>query len=338
MTLLTSAQNLYKLARAVTRGMLSYLPGFDLFLIKHRGGGGTESPRYCYSIWLRHLTMAYKNGLSTAPATVAELGPGDSVGVGMAALLTGSERYWALDVIRYTDTKRNLDVFNGLIDLVRGRAPIPNGNELAEVQPHLDSYDFPADVLTHQRLATALSPSRLDRLRRATLALGAHPEPREAFLSYMSSWDDGAHIREGSVDAIFSQAVLEHVDDLAATYKAMHAWLKPGGYMSHQIDFRSHHLTRAWNGHWAVSDFQWSLMRGNRAYFLNREPCSRHLELLSKLGFTVVCEQRVIDSTGIRRGALAARFRHLSDQDLETSGLFVQALKSKGRGEDCIAL
>ena len=332
MTLLTSAQNLYKVARGVTRGMLSYVPSLDLFLIKNRGGGGTDSPRYCYSIWLRHLTMAYKNGLSTAPATVAELGPGDSVGVGLAALLTGSERYWALDVIRYTDAKRNLEIFDGLIDLVRNRASIPNDMEFAEVQPSLRSYGFPTEILTHQRLETALSPTRLELLRRATLALGADSEPEDTCLSYMSSWDDGAHIRAGSVDAIFSQAVLEHVDDLAATYKAMHAWLKPGGYMSHQIDFRSHNLTQAWNGHWGVSDFQWSLMRGKRAYFLNREPCSRHLELLSELRFTVVGEHRVIDPTGIRRRALAARFQDLSDQDLETSGLFVQALKNKEPG------
>src|SRR2546425_8934260 len=151
MTLLTSAQNLYKVARGVTRGMLSYVPSLDLFLIKNRGGGGTDSPRYCYSIWLRHLTMAYKNGLSTAPATVAELGPGDSVGVGLAALLTGSERYWALDVIRYTDAKRNLEIFDGLIDLVRNRASIPNDMEFAEVQPSLRSYGFPTEILTHQR-------------------------------------------------------------------------------------------------------------------------------------------------------------------------------------------
>src|SRR5438876_3565879 len=328
MTPLRSGQNLLRLARKVTRGMLSYVPGVDGFLIKRRAGGGTGSPRYCYSIWLRHLAMAQRHGLSTAPATVAELGPGDSVGVGLAALLTGSQRYWALDVLSYTNAKRNLEIFDGLIDLVRNRAPIPNGNELGEVQPTLDSYAFPADILTPQRLAVALSPDRLERLRRAILALGAHPEPEDALLSYISSWDDGAHIRQGSVDAIFSQAVLEHVDDLAATYKAMYDWLKPGGYISHQIDFRSHNLTEAWNGHWAVPDFQWGLMRGKRAYFLNREPCSRHLELISELGFSVVGEHRIINQTGIQRQALAERFRHLSDQDLETSGLFVQALKS----------
>src|SRR5690242_6794043 len=103
-----STSNIYKLSRGMARGMLSHVPGFERFLTKLRGGGGTRSPRYCYSIWLRHLAMAREHGLSTAPATVAELGPGDSVGVGLAALLTGSERYWALDVLSYTNSERNL--------------------------------------------------------------------------------------------------------------------------------------------------------------------------------------------------------------------------------------
>src|SRR2546430_1461739 len=129
------ARNLYKLARTVTRGMLSYVPGFDQFLTKRRAGGGTASPRYCYSIWLRHLTMAHVHGLSTTPMTVAELGPGDSLGVGLAALLTGTERYRALDVVTYLNIERNLEIFDGLIDLLRNRTPIPDDSEFPEAKP-----------------------------------------------------------------------------------------------------------------------------------------------------------------------------------------------------------
>jgi hypothetical protein len=323
-----SAQDLLLLARIVTRGMLSYVPGVDRFLIKRGGGGGTGSPRYCYSVWLRHLVMAKKHGLPTPPQTLAELGPGDSVGVGLAALLAGTQRYRALDVMSYPNTSRNLEVFDELVDLLRNHTPIPNEEEFAELLPRLSSYEFPADILTNQHLSVTMSPDRLEHLRKAILELRNHPRSKEAPLSYISSWDDEGHIRRESVDAILSQAVLEHVDDLSATYGAMWAWLKPGGYMSHQIDFRSHDLTQAWNGHWAVSDFQWKLMRGKRAFYLNREPCSRHLELLSAFGFTVVGKHRSRTPTDIPRAALAERFKHLSDHDLETSGLFVQARKS----------
>jgi hypothetical protein len=46
-----------------------------------------------------------------------------------------------------------------------------------------------------------------------------------------------------SLDLVFSQAVLEHVDDPEETYKTMVAWLKPSGYASHVIDFSAHYLS-----------------------------------------------------------------------------------------------
>ena len=38
------------------------------------------------------------------------------------------------------------------------------------------------------------------------------------------------------MDFLYSQAVLEHVEDLDNTYKAMQKWLKPSGFISHTID------------------------------------------------------------------------------------------------------
>src|SRR5437870_3647895 len=247
------------LTKALLVGLLTYLPGFRT-IARRRGGGGTASPRYCYSVWLRHLVMAAEAGLPTSLSTVAELGPGDSVGVGLAALLSGADRYWALDLVSYASPERNLAIFDGLVDLFNQRAPIPDEVEFAEIQPTLNVYHFPANTLTEERLTLALAPARQRRLRTAVRALGV--ESGDGPLSYMVSWQDAASLRPSSVDALFSQAVLEHVDDLPATYRAMHAWLKPGGYMSHQIDFRSHGMTKVWNGHWALSDGLWKLMRG----------------------------------------------------------------------------
>jgi len=320
------------LAKAWVRGLLSYVPAFDAVIGRRRGGGGTASARYCYSVWLRHLVMAHGCGLNTLPGTVAELGPGDSTGVGMAALLSGSERYWALDVVSYANPERNLAIFDGLVDLFTRRADIPDEAELAEVQPALDSYAFPGDVLTEARLQAALAPARVARLREAVRALGTEPANDHTPIRYMVSWQDAGRVRPESVDALFSQAVLEHVDDVPGTYRAMRAWLRPGGYMSHQVDFRCHGTTKAWNGHWGVSDFHWRIAKGRREYFLNREPCSRHLGMMSDLGFRIVRQVRQSDQTGIRRPSLAPRFRDLTDDDLRTSGVFVQAVKGTTAG------
>ena len=82
--------------RATLAGLATYVPGYEYL----EPTGGTSSARYCYSVWLRHLVMAYDSGLlQRPPATVAELGPGDSIGIGLAALLSGARKYHALDVV-----------------------------------------------------------------------------------------------------------------------------------------------------------------------------------------------------------------------------------------------
>ena len=98
-------------ARQLATGILSYVPGMNNFLLRRTGG--TESARYCYSVWLRHLIMAYKNGLKSHPQIIAELGPGDSLGMGLAALLSGAELYYGFDVVRYAHPKTNLSIFKG---------------------------------------------------------------------------------------------------------------------------------------------------------------------------------------------------------------------------------
>ena len=79
---------------------------------------------------------------------MVELGPGDSLGIGLAALLSGVERYIALDVIQYASDAQNLRIFEELIALFKDRAPIPDEAEFPLVRPLLPSYAFPADLVT----------------------------------------------------------------------------------------------------------------------------------------------------------------------------------------------
>ena len=146
-------------------------------------------------------------------------------------------------------------------------------------------------------------------------------------ITYRAPWSDPAVIQEKSVDLIYSQAVLEHVDDLPTAYRCMHHWLKPGGYVSHRIDFRSHGLSEAWNGHWACSDLLWQIVRGRRPYLINREPCSTHMDLLREYGFTVKTQIATSTVSAIHRSELSRRFVGMRDSDLSTSGVFVVARK-----------
>jgi SAM-dependent methyltransferase len=131
------------------------------------------------------------------------------------------------------------------------------------------------------------------------------------------------HIDEASLDLIFSHAVLEHIDNLEETYQAMFAWLKPGGYASHVIDFKAHGRSPFWNGHLAYSDWQWKLVRGKREFLLNREPMSTHFAHAKKVGFDVLLSRPDQAANGLEVAALSSRFRNMNAVDTQTSGVLI---------------
>lgn len=303
-------------------GIATFIPGVTQLPTK--GTGGTVSARYCYSVWLRHLVEAEKNGLNTRPNVIAELGPGDSLGIGLAALISGSEKYFAFDVVNYANTQRNLEIFDDLITLFRNRAPIPGDDEFPKVKPYLDNYTFPSHILDDDTLNWALEPSRIERIRNSLAGI----QDDGSIIQYKVPWYDASVLERESVDMIYSQAVLEHVDDLQNTYESMRLWLKHDGYISHQIDFKSHGTATEWNGHWTYSDFVWKLIRGKRPFLLNRATYSQHIATMKAKGFDIVCVRTIETESQVKVTQLAPKFRALSETDLITSGAFVQGVKT----------
>jgi hypothetical protein len=307
--------------KPIAKGISTFVPGLRNFRAK--GTRGTDSARYCYTVWARHLIMAAASGLSPSPRVVAELGPGDSLGIGIAALISGSERYLAFDVVEHASPERNNKILDELIALFRTRAALPGDDEFPNVKPRLSDYRFPHDIFTDARLAASMAPERLDQIR-ASLT---NPSSTQSMIVYKVPWSNPQVIEAEVADLIFSQAVLEHVDDLDGAYAAMRTWLKPNGFVSHQIDFRCHKTADRWNGHWSYSDFLWKLIRGRRSYLLNRQPYSTHERLLRQHGFQLLRAVKSTSDNGVARSQLAKRFAAMSDDDFITSGVFVQATK-----------
>lgn len=169
-----------------------------------------------------------------------------------------------------------------------------------------------------------LSEGRIKQIRNSL----ENCNSKMSMIRYAAPWFSANFIEKESVDMIYSQAVLEHVDDLRGAYQAMCLWLKPKGFISHQIDFKCHGLADSWNGHWTFSDFTWRLMRGKRAYLLNREPHSTHIKLVREAGFEIVCDEKIEMPSKILLEELAARFKNMSAEDMVISGAFIQALKN----------
>lgn len=287
-----------------------------------KGTGGTVSARYCYSVFLRHRTLAARHGLTSTPRCVVEFGPGDSLGIGLMALLTGSEELIAVDAVRHASVGNNLTVFDGLVALLHARADIPVDGDCAGILPRVDERAFPAALFDPVALEAALAPPRLARLR-ATLVAGADHTP----VRYLAPWGALDGIADGSVDWVLSQAVMEHVDDPATSYRAAWRCLRPGGVMSHQIDLRSHDTASEWNGHWTYPAWLWKLMRGRRDWFVNRLPCSAHLRMQRDAGFLLQATIEDHQPNRLERRRLAAPFAHLNDADLQTAGVMTLAVR-----------
>ncbi len=312
-------------------GAISYLPGGNAWLFERRKRkrkvAGTLNARYCYSVWLRHLCLANRHGVTKGvPATVAELGPGNSLGTGVAALLSGVSTYYAFDLVDHTANENNLRIFDELVSLFLNREPIPDRKQFPQIVTELESYDFPSNIVTDERLEGALDEKRLAEIREDLIHIG-DKKWTPKYITYVVPWNRAEVIRPSSVDMLFSMSVLEHVDELESTYRSMFQWLKSGGFMSHEIDFKCHGHADKWNGHWAYSDLAWRLIRGNRPFLLNREPHSTHLRLLKENHFELVADVKKQARSGIRREELAARFRNMSDDDLNTYNAFILSRK-----------
>src|SRR5262245_43795735 len=106
--------HLWKLQHML-KGMLTYVPTLNAWRVRRASTGGSDSPRYCYSVWLRHLVMLDRFGFKINEARIGELGPGDSIGIGLAAVLSGAARYVGLDVVPFSSRTNLLEFFNKLV-------------------------------------------------------------------------------------------------------------------------------------------------------------------------------------------------------------------------------
>lgn len=307
----------------VVKGLATHVP----FLYRATRGttGGSVSARYCYAVWMRHLVQMRAAGMNDNPRTVAELGPGDSLGIGLAALLTGAANLVALDVVHYANLGRNHAVLDALVDLLGRRTRIPDAAEFEGIFPPLPSHEFPDHILTAERLERALQPERVAAIHRS---LDTQTPQDGVSVRYVVPWEEGGVVEAETIDLILSQAVLEHVVDLQKTYAACAQWLRAGGVMSHVIDFRSHRMTRNWDGHRQYPAWLWRVVHGARPYLLNRRPLSAHLAYLASSGFVVASVERDVREPTVERAALPREFRGDTETDRSTASAAIVARRA----------
>lgn len=322
------------LARKLVAGLLTYAPFLNRSLFRLRESVIGHSSRqvavatasYSYAVWMRHLFQWHMAEPNRFPQTVVEIGPGDSMGVGIAALLSGVNRYYALDAVTQVSFQKNRDIFEGLVELFAKKVNIPDHLEYPDLGPPMQSYAFPRHILPDAHLCVSLNANRLNDIRRNLQSMSS--QNADDMLMYITPWS--STLPSGmleSVDWILSQFVMEHIDDLPAAYDQFYCLLKPGGCMTHHIDFRSHWTSYEWNGYWTYEDRTWNILRGKRPYFINRMSLSEHLSYIKRAGFEVINLTKTKCDSGISPKQLASRFHNLSVDDLHTMGAMIVARK-----------
>ena len=203
-----------------------------------------------------------------------------------------------------------------------GKHDIPNGQKFKNTNPKLEDYRFPEKILGPEINDIVFLK---DRLREITNAL--QEKNSGITINYVVPWDSSSSTYTEKIDLIYSQAVMEHVEDIESAYCAMYKWLKPGGILSHQIDFKTHEMTKEWNGHWFISENLWKLLLHGRKYSINRLPVSAHINAIQKAGFTIKNILPVHMENKFGSENVKVKRYTFHGEDYKTSSVLIQALK-----------
>ncbi|MEZ4792425.1 MAG: methyltransferase domain-containing protein [Gelidibacter sp.] len=277
---------------------------------------------YCYGVWMKHLKHWLTQN-DQVPNTVLEIGCGNSLGVGLAALISGSSKFYALERTQFWNNSTNLRVFDELVELFKLRKTSPDVYHCDNPTDEKKTNSFPSDVLNESHLKQCLSNERLQKIRKE---LERPDNPNNTFIISIIPWYNENQVESNSVDLICSHTVLQHVMDLDLAYISMQRWLKKGGYLSHTIDFKSMNTSSQWNGHWDYNEKEWRTVTGG-VDLINREPVSKHYTLLEQYGFSIKFKKTIHMENQLPSSKLATIFSSLNTTDLTTSGLYYFANK-----------
>jgi len=121
--------------------------------------------------------------------------------------------------------------------------------------------------------------------------------------------DENINLPDGSVNLVYSRAVLEHVKDIKQVYQENLRILKPEGCMVHQIALCSHNahdrLFMYYNPLPSLSEFE----------HLNKKRLSEHLACIEELGMSATIKDKEI--VPLRDQPLLPEFQKFSKDDLE---------------------
>ncbi len=251
---------------------------------------------------------------------IAEIGPCDSLGIGLSAIYTGASNYYAFDVLEHANTEKNDFLNSELKEYFIAQKDIPNTERQRFTAPRLPSYSFPELLKPN---SSAYYESNFNEIRKALIKRNSD----KVNIQYIVPWMNTDKKDLKNIDLILSQAVMGHVDDFEFAYREMFNWLRPGGVISHQVDSKTHEMTIEWNGHWFIGDAMWELLSHGRKYPMNRLALSSHVEMIERAGFEVVFVKPIEKENNFKGQLPKVPNVVFTESALVTSGALIQAIK-----------
>ncbi len=254
--------------------------------------GAMLDPDYAIGVFCRHFTAG-----APLPADFRflELGPGDSLASAAVAWAYGAGGGYLVDAGAYAarDISRYQPLFAQLSALHRAGGA---GAPLRDAAMLADCADLDAML---RATGTSYLEHGLESLRR---------------------------LPAGSIQMIFSQAVLEHVpvQEFAATMQELRRLLAPDGRASHQIDYKDHLAASLHNLRFTTSFWEQPWFARDSGFYTSRLRHSAVMAAIRAAGFQVVLDEpQYWPAIPLARHCLAAEFRNLSDDDLRIRGAWV---------------
>jgi hypothetical protein len=137
-------------------------------------------------------------------------------------------------------------------------------------------------------------------------------------------------VPEGSVDFVFSQAVLEHVrrDEFDRTVDELFRLQAPGGVASHHVDLQDHLAYSLNSLRFPARVWESALFRSS-GFYTNRLRDSEILRSFEKAGYRVVDVDRDRwPALPLSRRRLHADFRHFTDEELRVRRMDILLCKA----------
>lgn len=266
-----------QLFKAVAKGLLTYIPGVTYILDKkkEKSRHSGSQAEFCYALWLSILRHFEESDIQPNVGSVGEIGTGGSLGVGICALLTGSQRFYALEIDQSFDKKLNLNILNDLVILFRNRSKIPD--KFKQLNIKANNLDFPDNLVEPMFLNSDLIAEIRNEIEN-----GFSIQKR---IVIVKNWESQTSL---ALDFIYSRAVMEHVANPGKVYSGASNHLSTDSFMLHDIEFHSHGITKQIDGQHQIHPILWKIIFGKRPFYLNRWKLNDHLLAISQNGFEII--------------------------------------------------